>query len=86
MQQGIPAVFLVTGPTAVDGLTDTAPIFEGFLEKHYHKPSDDLELPIDYGAAVRFTRINARVGEIVANQPGRPRWVEGDFFGTTYAR
>jgi hypothetical protein len=86
VQQGIPAVFLVTGPTAVDGLTDTAPIFEGFLEKHYHKPSDDLELPIDYGAAVRFTRINARVGEIVANQPGRPRWVEGDFFGTTYAR
>jgi hypothetical protein len=59
---------------------------EAFLKKHYHKPSDDLNLPIDYRAAVRFTRINTRVGEIIANQPERPAWAEGDFFGTTYAR
>lgn len=86
VQQGIPAIYLVTGPRAADGETDTAPIVEAFLKKHYHKPSDDLNLPIDYRAAVRFTRINTRVGEIIANQPERPAWAEGDFFGTTYAR
>jgi Zn-dependent M28 family amino/carboxypeptidase len=86
VQQGIPAIFLVTGPQSRDGKTNTKPIFEGFLKDHYHRPSDDLNLPIDYRAAARFTRINARVGEIVANERERPRWHEGDFFGDTFSR
>jgi hypothetical protein len=86
VQQGIPAVYLVTGPRAMDGVTDTGPIFEQFLREHYHKPSDDTNLPIDYRAAARFTRINRRIGEIVANEPDKPAWVEGDFFGRTYLR
>ena len=86
VQQGVPAVFLVTGTTSMDGATDTQAIFEGFLEEHYHTPSDDLNLPIDYRAAARFTRINARIGTIVGNQRERPRWHEGDFFGETFGR
>jgi len=86
VQQGVPAVFLVTGTTSRDGATDTQAIFEGFLKDHYHRPSDDLDLPIDYGAAARFTRINARIGEIVGNDRVRPRWREGDFFGETFGR
>ena len=61
-------------------------MFEAFLQKHYHAPSDDLNLPIHYGAAARFTRINARIGEILANTPERPRWHAGDFFGETFGR
>jgi Zn-dependent M28 family amino/carboxypeptidase len=86
VQQGVPAIFLVTGMTSRDGKIDTRPIFEGFLKEHYHKPSDDVSLPIDYAAAARFTRINARIGEIIANQLERPRWNEGDFFGETFGR
>ncbi len=86
VQQGVPAIFLVTGTTSRDGQTDTLPLFEGFLKDHYHSPSDDLNLPIDYGAAARFTRINARIGEIIANQLERPVWNEGDFFGDTFSR
>ena len=86
VQQGVPAVFLVTGPGARDGQTDTQPIFKQFLKDHYHRPSDDLDLPIDYAAAARVTRINTRIGEIIANQAGRPEWREGDFFGTTFGR
>ena len=86
VQQGVPSVFLVTGPTSMDGETDTMPVFEGFLQKHYHAPSDDLNLPIDYRAAARFTRINTRIGEIVGNQLQRPSWREGDFFGDTFSR
>jgi len=85
VQRGIPSIFLVTGMTARDGVTDTQPIYMGFLAEHYHKPSDDLNLPIDYGAAARFTHINTRIGEIVANRPERPRWHEGDFFGETFS-
>lgn len=86
VQQGVPAIFLVTGMQSRDGSVDTRPIFEGFLQDHYHKPSDEASLPIDYGAAARFTRINTRIGLIIANQLERPRWHEGDFFGETFGR
>jgi Zn-dependent M28 family amino/carboxypeptidase len=86
VQQGVPSVFLVTGMKSLDGSIDTQPIFEGFLQQHYHKPSDDLNLPIHYGAAAKFTRINVKIGELIANEPARPSWREGDFFGRTYAK
>lgn len=86
VQQGIPSVFLVTGMKSLDGSIDTRPIFEGFLQEHYHKPSDDFELPINYKAAAKFTRINAKIGELLANDSDRPAWHEGDFFGRTYAK
>jgi len=86
VQQGVPAVFLVTGTTSADGTTDTKAIFESFLKEHYHTPSDDLNLPINYRAAARFTRVNFGIGDILANQLERPRWREGDFFGDTFGR
>jgi Zn-dependent M28 family amino/carboxypeptidase len=85
VQQGVPSVYLVTGVKSRDEGVDTQLIFSGFLQKHYHRPSDDLNLPIHYPAAARFTRINARIGELVANKPERPGWHEGDFFGRTFA-
>jgi Zn-dependent M28 family amino/carboxypeptidase len=86
VQQGVPSVFLATGMSSPDGSVDTQPIFEGFLQEHYHKPSDDLNLPIHYGAAAKFTRINAKIGELIANDPKRPVWHEGDFFSRTFAK
>mgnify|MGYP001824254077 CR=1 FL=1 len=86
VQQGVPSVFLVTGMKSLDSTIDTQPIFEGFLQEHYHKPSDDLDLPINYAAAARFTRINTKIGELLANDPDRPAWHEGDFFGRTFAK
>jgi len=86
VKQGIPSVFLVTGMKSLDGSVDTQPIFESFLQKHYHKPSDDLNLPINYAAAATFTRINAKIGKLLANDPDRPTWHEGDFFGRTFAK
>lgn len=86
VQQGVPSIFLVTGTQSRDGKTDTLPLYEGFLKDHYHKPSDDLNLVIDYRAAARFTRINARIGEIITQQSERPEWNEGDFFGETFGR
>lgn len=86
VQQGIPSVFLVTGMKSRDESVETQAIFEDFLQEHYHKPSDDLNLPINYAAAVRFTRINTKIGELLANDPQRPSWHEGDFFGRTFVR
>jgi Zn-dependent M28 family amino/carboxypeptidase len=86
VQRGIPSVYLVTGMTSLDGEDKTPEDLKNMVSKHYHKPSDEINLPFNYGAAARFTRINARIGEIVANQGQRPSWHEGDFFGTTFSR
>ena len=86
VQQGVPSVFLVTGMKSRDGSADNQSIFDGFMQEHYHKPSDDLNQPIHYGAAARFTKINAKIGELIANDPKRPGWHEGDFFGKTFTK
>jgi Zn-dependent M28 family amino/carboxypeptidase len=86
VQQGVPSVYLVTGVKSLDDTVDTKAIIEGFLQEHYHKPTDDLRLPIHYGAAAKFTLINAKIGELIANETKRPSWHEGNFFGRTYAK
>lgn len=86
VQQGVPSIFLVTGVRDRNADIDAQPLYEAFLKEHYHRPSDDLGLAINYAAAARFTRINARIGEILANDPQRPEWNEGDFFGETFGR
>ncbi len=86
VQQGIPSVFLVTGMQSLDEGVDAQAIFNNFLLEDYHKPSDDLGLPIHYGAAARFTRINAKIGTSIADKTARPAWHEGGFFGRTFAK
>lgn len=86
VQQGVPALFLVTGPDTLDSEISPPPLMEQFMSEHYHMPSDDLRLPINYSAAARFTRINTHIGAVIANDPQRPRWNEGSFFGETFGK
>lgn len=79
VQQGIPAVFLVTGPGG-EGKAATA----AFLKDHYHQPSDDMNLPIKWAAATKFVALNLAIARDLADGPERPRWNKGDFFGTLY--
>lgn len=85
VQQGVPAIYLDPGfKAAVDGVDGEA-IRTEFQHKHYHKPSDDLTLPVDWPSAIRLARANARIGWGIANIAARPSWNEGDFFGALYA-
>jgi len=79
VQQGIPAVFLVTGPGG-----EGAAAMAAFLETHYHQPSDDMKLPFKWGAAARFVALNLAIARELADMPARPSWNKGDFFGTLY--
>ncbi len=79
VQQGIPSVFLVTGPGG-----DGAAVGGEFQKIHYHQPSDDMNLPFKWGAATRFVGLNLAIAQELANAPERPRWNKGDFFGTLY--
>jgi hypothetical protein len=79
VEQGVPSVFLMTG-FANGG--DKA--FPAFLATHYHQPSDDLNLPIDYAAGARFADVNYEIARELADAEARPAWKTGDFFGRTF--
>ena len=78
VQQGIPAVFLATGKV------DDGGSYDGFLANHYHKPSDQSDLPINWQSGVKFVALNEAITRALADAPTRPVWNKGDFFGLLY--
>lgn len=92
VQQGIPSVFLMTGPTAVgDDITLPAnersgyKSFTGFLNSNYHSPADDLMQPIVWSAGAKFALVNYLIINEIANADEEARWNDGDFFGDLFA-
>jgi hypothetical protein len=73
------------GFTAKDPSVNGQEVFGRFLSAHYHKPSDDLSLPMDLNAAARFTRVNLAVVRAIADDRAEPTWNPGNFFGKTFA-
>jgi hypothetical protein len=84
IRRGIPAISLTGGYQPRDPSVDLADLREQFLSAHYHQPSDDLALPMDFPGAADLARINARVALAVANAANAPRWNNGDFFGEKF--
>jgi Zn-dependent M28 family amino/carboxypeptidase len=85
VKKGVPAVFLVPGFSAKDPTVNGQQVFGGFLASHYHKPSDDLSLPMDLEALERFTRANLAIVRAIAADPVDPAWKPGNFFGKMFA-
>ncbi|KRC81009.1 M20/M25/M40 family metallo-hydrolase [Sphingomonas sp. Root241] len=79
VQAGIPAVSIDSGPGGPGAAAQ-----QDFLANHYHKPSDDLSLPIDWAAAAKFTRVNYAAVRALADSDARPSWNKGDFFGAQF--
>jgi Zn-dependent M28 family amino/carboxypeptidase len=86
VKQGVPAVYLMPGFTATDPSVNGQQVFGGFLASHYHKPSDDLSLPMDLAAVERFTRANLAVARAIADDPVDPAWKPGNFFGKVFGK
>jgi hypothetical protein len=86
VEVGIPAVYLVPGlgARARRGNGGAQSERSDFQEHHYHMPSDELGLPVDWPSALRFLDANVRLGREIADAPARPTWNEGDFFGETF--
>lgn len=84
VQQGVPAVFLMTGfGQGIDG-KDGGAIFREFLGKTYHSPRDDMFQAIDFDAGAKFAHANWLIASAIANSETKPSWNEGDFFGRTF--
>ena len=71
---------------SADPEIDGSKVFGNFLATHYHKPTDDLNLPFKWNAAVKFASVNAQIGNTLANQEERPKWNDDSFFKATFAK
>jgi Zn-dependent M28 family amino/carboxypeptidase len=85
VRQGVPAIYLLSGVKRRDG-SDGGPMFQDFLAHRYHLPSDDLGQPIHWTGAARLACVNYRIGQAIGNDPARPAWKPGDFFGGKFGR
>ncbi len=86
VEEGIPALAFHSGSNSSDPNIDGGAMLEDFLKNHYHRPSDDLDLPFSAEGAERFVRAALLLGLFVAEEDVRPRWNEEDFFGEKFAK
>jgi Peptidase family M28/PA domain len=84
VRQGVPSVFISDGEEAKDPAINGKKVMEQWIATRYHAPSDDMNQPMDLNASVEFMQINFLVGYDVAQDPQRPAWKPGDFFGENF--
>ena len=77
IRQGVPALAMKVGfePGSPEAAIDAR-----WTKERYHQPADDLQQPVDLGAAVTFTRLVSALSAEVANNPARPQWKTSSFF------
>lgn len=80
VKRGVPALLLATGYA-----NGGEAAWKHYLANDYHKPTDDLSLPIDWQAGAKYARVNYLITREIADAPQRPRWFTGDYFGATFA-
>jgi hypothetical protein len=85
VKKGIPSVFLVGGHDAGDGGNHGREVDDVWEREVYHSQKDDMTQVFDFEAGARFARLNFRLLMDVANEPKRPEWNAGDFFGERFA-
>lgn len=73
--RGIPAILMFTGHA-----NGGKPFWDKFFEDTYHRPNDDLNQAINWGALARYGELNYRIARELADSPKRPAWKKGDYF------
>jgi Peptidase family M28/PA domain len=86
VRQGVPSVFITEGEEARDSKFNAKKFSEEWIATRYHAPSDDMSQPMDLDASVEFMQVDFLVGYDIAQDPQRPKWKPGDFFGESFGR
>jgi Zn-dependent M28 family amino/carboxypeptidase len=77
VQAGVPALAMKFG-WEKDSAEYKA--WRGWLSNRYHSTQDNLAQPVDKAAAAQFDSFLADLARRVANNPGRPHYVDASFF------
>lgn len=84
VMQGIPALHLKYGNKTADGKNNLSELVQKWRADTYHKPQDDINGLFDFDAGVKYVQLNFLIGYQIANDPQRPTWNPGDFFGSRF--
>ncbi|WP_092771305.1 M28 family peptidase [Hymenobacter actinosclerus] len=82
--QGIPALHLKYGNRTPDGRNNLSEQVKQWRAATYHKPQDDMSGTFDFEAGRTYVQLNFLVGYLIAQNPERPRWNPGDYFGRQF--
>lgn len=85
LKAGIPVLFPNPGSGNARTGDDAAAAWEEYGARHYHRPSDDMRLPLHWDVAQRWGRYIAALITGAANAPSRPKWYEGDPLAEIFA-
>ncbi|HMG85312.1 MAG TPA: M20/M25/M40 family metallo-hydrolase [Terracidiphilus sp.] len=77
VQAGVPALAMKFGWTAG---SPEYKAWRAWLAERYHSTDDDLNQPVDLAAAAQFNAFFADLARAVANDAGRPHYLEASFF------
>jgi Zn-dependent M28 family amino/carboxypeptidase len=80
VKQGIPALAFKFGWTPGSPEEKT---FNTWVSVRYHRPSDDLNQPVDKVGAAQFTNLLAQLATRIADAKGRPEWYPESSFAAT---
>ncbi len=87
IKKGIPALFIKSGfMTSPSDTVNRAKSDVAWRSTTYHTPQDDMNQAFDFNAALTHVRLNFLIGLMVANDPLRPQWNKGDFFGLKFGK
>ncbi len=87
VQKGIPAVFIKSGFETIESDTiDRAKSDLAWRTTHYHLPQDEMDQDFDFDAATMHVKVNFLIGQYISEDPEKPKWIEGDYYGEKYGR
>ncbi|MEP2671584.1 MAG: M28 family peptidase [Cyclobacteriaceae bacterium] len=87
IRRGIPALFIKSGfKTVPEDKVDRSISDVAWRSTTYHKPNDDMNQDFNFEAAGTHVKVNFLTGYQVANDPQRPTWNPGDFFGGKFGQ
>lgn len=84
VEKGIPAITYKGGFMSADPAIDGEKLTRDWLRTIYHSPADEADQKIDYPSGAAWAHTNLDLALAIANAKERPRWNEGDFFGTRF--
>ena len=85
VREGIPAIWVQAGRSSVDPAIDAQGELDRWIEERYHKPTDDLDQPIDLAGVRAELENNLLVTWHIANEMGPIRWAPDSFLGRRWA-
>ena len=86
VEKGIPAITYKGGFASSDPAIDGEKLTRDWLRNVYHSAADESDQKLDYASGARWAQTNLDLAVAIANAKERPRWNEGDFFGTRFRR